>query len=704
SVGEGAPKIAEAIATNEATKQAGQGRIKQPSLLEKIKAQLERSQTEMQQVRADLEGSKTGKKQDPEKKTEKLATDYVTDVTDGLSQGKQASPPPSPPLSRGAGGDPLPLLGLSGVTVDKFWSLVDPVIGKQRPTSNPAISILTPTWNSSLDWFVETVLSVLHQTNPDWEWCLVDDGSKNQDIKTVLAGLAEKEPRIKVRFAESGGISAATNKALSMATGDYICCLDHDDTLTPTALEDSLEVLTGGTSVVTGGTSVVTGGTPVLREGFDVSYSDEDKIDLSGLNYIQPFFKPDWSPEYFRGVMYVGHLLCVRRELALQVGGFKSEFDGVQDYEFMLRVSELTDKIAHIPKHLYHWRQVRGSISADADAKAGIETVQQAAVNAHLQRLGLPAKAEPGLGRHRVNINPHPRSENPLVSLIVSSLNPDDRLGPWLNQLLSKTVYPNLEVIVVLTYEKTEQLPETIHNSRVKTISFPNNSSATSAFNTAANFSRANNFAAKEATGEYLVFLKPGVIPHADTPDWLRHFLYYGEQNDVGAVGGLLLFGDNITVEHAGIVVGEIPEAIATNEIGEIAEAIATNEIKNCHFVMRDVKAGADGYAGSLVCAREVSAVSKDCLMVKKSEFEELGGFNEHLLTGYQEVDLCLRMRRENKRIIFTPRSVLLNPHSTNLELENADFLDKMLLLDSHQIEIDKGDPYHNPNLVIEVA
>ncbi|NEP46258.1 MAG: glycosyltransferase, partial [Okeania sp. SIO2H7] len=302
-------------------------------------------------------------------------------------------------------------------------------------------------------------------------------------------------------------------------------------------------------------------------------------------------------------------------------------------------------------------------------------------VNAHLQRLGLPAKAETGLGRHRVNINPYPRSENPLVSLIVSSQNSDDRLGKWLDELLVKTTHPAVEVIVVLTYEKTEHLPEAIHNFPIKTIRAIDKSNYSRA-----NYSQANNFAAKEARGEYLVFLNPGV--RSVTEDWLRHFLYYGEQSDVGAVGGLLLFGDG-TVEHAGIVVGEIAEAITTNEI---------------NFVMRGIKSNEDGYAGSLVCAREVSAVSKDCLMVKKSDFEAVEGFNEHLFTGFQEVDLCMRLRRENKRVIFTPRSVLLNPHSTNLELENVDFLDKMLLLDSHQIEIDKGDRYHNPNLVMEVS
>ncbi|NER03945.1 MAG: glycosyltransferase, partial [Okeania sp. SIO3C4] len=448
-------------------------------LLTEIMADLDKSQIEIQEIQADLEKFKSQKEDIPVKSLFPVEPDTSTRakkklLTKPLEEVTQKSKIPTPPPKQ-----KQELLGLSGVTVDKFWEIIlvegrrkkeegrgdfsesfiegrrkeeegrgdfsesfiegrrkeeegrgdfsesfiegrrkeeegrgdfsesfiegrrkeeegrgdfsesfiegrrkeeegrgdfsESFIEGRRDYSKPSISILTPTWNSSLDWFVETVLSVLNQSIPNWEWCIVDDGSKQPEIKNVLAGLTEKEPRIKVLLSEdNGGISAATNKALNMATGEYICLLDHDDTLAPTALEDSLNK---------------------LAEGFDVVYSDEDKIDFSGLNYIVPFFKPDWSPEYFRGVMYVGHLLCVRRELALTAGGFKSEFDGVQDYEFMLRVSEQTNKIAHISRHLYHWRQVKGSISGDADAKAGIEVVQQAAVNSHLQRIGLAAKA-----------------------------------------------------------------------------------------------------------------------------------------------------------------------------------------------------------------------------------------------------------------------------------------------------------------------
>ncbi|MCL2926337.1 MAG: glycosyltransferase, partial [Trichodesmium sp. MAG_R04] len=533
-----------------------------------------------------------------------------------------------------------------GVTVEKFWEIINPVISTEgkRGVSQPAISILTPTWNSSLDWFVETVLSVIKQSIINWEWCIVDDCSKQEEIKNVLTGLAEKEPRIKVLLSEeNGNISAATNKALKMATGEFICMLDHDDALAPTALEDSLNK---------------------LAEGFDVVYSDEDKIDFSGLNYIHSFFKPDWSPEYFRGVMYVGHLLCVRREIALAVGGFKSEFDGVQDYEFMLRVSEQTNKIAHISKHLYHWRQVQGSISGDTDAKAGIEVAQQAAINAHLERIGLAAKAESALGRHRVNINPLPRNNYPLISLIIAIPNISENLNQWLENFLSVSTYPENEVILI-GGNGTDNL---IQNPVVKVLSLSGKF----------NYSRAYNLAAKTAKGEYFVFLNTNLKPAVE--DWQRHLLYYAEQSDIGAVGGFLVF-PNGTVEHAGIVLGKL---------GKV------------NYVMRGFPTNDDGYAGSLVCAREVSAVSRDCLMVSRENFELVGGFNEHFFYDYQDVDLCLKLRKKGKEIIFTPRSILINNESEKHRQENYDVVDYMLLLDQWQIDMDLGDPYYNVNFDIQ--
>ncbi|MEB3342773.1 MAG: glycosyltransferase [Okeania sp.] len=661
-------------------------------LLTEIMADLEKSKTDIQEMEADLERFKSRKKntsnknlseleaQTPMKKksiTEEIELDTIlSGVKDQTPTVETISKPVEKVTILSGVKDQTPtvettstqvekvtilpklrdknseakeqeLLGLSGVTVEKFWEIINPVISNidgKRDVSQPAISILTPTWNSSLDWFVETVLSVLNQSIINWEWCIVDDCSKQEEIKNVLVGLAEKEPRIKVLLSEeNGNISATTNKALKMATGEFICMLDHDDTLAPTALEDSLNK---------------------LAEGFDVVYSDEDKIDFSGLNYVVPFFKPDWSPEYFRGVMYVGHLLCVRREIALAVGGFNSQFDGVQDYEFMLRVSEQTNNIAHIPKHLYHWRQVRGSLSGDPDAKPGIEKVQQAAVNAHLQRVGLPAKAEPGLGRHLVNINPFPRKNFPLMSLIIASPNISESLNQWLEKFLSLSIYPQNEVIIV--GENVEK--DVIKNPHVKVLSLSDKFT----------YSRAYNLGAKTTKGEYFVFLNTDLEPTVN--DWQRHLLYYAEQPDIGAVGGFLV-APNGTVQHAGIVLRK------SEKVNYVMQGFPTNDY---------------GYAGSLVCAREVSAVSKDCLMVSRKNFELVGGFNKYYHSNYPDVDLCLKLRKEGKQIMFTPRCVLINRKSEEDIQENYDFLDYELLLEQWQVNLELGDPYYNPNFDVE--
>lgn len=612
--------------------QIHQGRASSLSLVQKIQADLERSRSYLQQVQANLKSSPSHV---PQVQPQKLPIPVENKLPSIETQNIE--------FSKG-------LLGLSEVNCDKFWQIIDPAIQAQPlqlQTKNPKISILTPTWNSSLDWFVETALSVLAQSISDWEWCLVDDGSQTEEIRIVLAGLAQKEPRIKVFFQESGGISSATNKALAMATGDYVCFLDHDDTLAHTALQESLEK---------------------LSEGFDVVYSDEDKIDFSGLNYVESFFKPDWSLEYFRGVMYGGHLLCVCRDLALTAGGLKSEFDGVQDYELLLRISEFTNKIAHIPKILYHWRKISGSVAADINAKPRIEQLQQAAVNSHLQRLGLPAKAEPGIGRHRININPLPRNQNPVISIIIAVKDTDNYLEKCLKSISFLSNYPNYEVIIV--EEKT---------TNSKTLQ-PNNQLSLKHLKLESpfNYSNANNLGAKSAQGEYLVFLNYST--EVVTEDWLRHLLYYAEQPEVGAVGALLLFPDQ-TVQHAGIVVG-----------GK----------STVNYVMRGFPANSDGYAGSLVCAREVSAVADSCMMVKKSNFERLRGFNEHFFNSYQDVNLCLRLRKEGKRIIFTPRAVLITRESRRQQGYN-EAIDRMLLLDQSQIEIEQGDPYFNANFDLEL-
>ena len=537
----------------------------------------------------------------------------------------------------------LPSLSAAGA-----FDLLEPGFRKQPysgPAGNPFFSVITPTYNSRPEWLAEAALSLLNQTFIDWEWCIVDDGSQNAETKKLLELLSRIGPRVQVKLEPNAGISAANNRALELARGEYLCFLDHDDLLHPSALEAMREK---------------------LQTGFDVVYSDEDKLDGANGLLLEPFFKPDWSPEYFRGVMYVGHLLCVRRDLARQTR-FDSAFDGVQDFEFMLRLSETGAHVGHVSKVLYHWRKTPGSIAERTDAKPHIELLQKRAVNAHLDRLKLPARAEQANLPHRLRLVPTKRELYPPVSIIIPTRDAPEIFGQCLHSIFAKTSYPNFEVIVLDNETTDTQALDLMKEYSIQRIPFPG----------PFNFSRANNQAAAAARGELLLFLNNDT--EVITTDWLQHLVYYAEQTDVGAAGALLAYDDE-TVQHAGVALGMRGTADHT---------------------MRRFPIDVDGYAGSLACAREVSAVTGACLMIRKSLFEEIGGFNEHFFTAYQDVDLCLRLRARGLRVICTPEALLLHHESVSRQ-SFYDMIDRMLLLDQWEEVIERGDPYYNPNLDLE--
>ena len=510
--------------------------------------------------------------------------------------------------------------------------------------TSPRFSVITPTFNSQIGWLGDAARSLLSQTVPNWEWCIVDDGSSSSETKTFLEGLAILSPRVRVRFAKSAGISSATNEALALASGKYVCFMDHDDFLEPSALKTV---------------------SSKMEEGFDVVYSDEDKYDDESRQFLEPFFKPDWSPEYFRGVMYVGHLLTVRRILAQKIG-FDKTFDGVQDFDFMLRVSEATSRIGHIPKILYHWRKVIGSVADRGDAKPGLDLLQKQAVDAHLERLALPAVTTIQ-GGHRLRITPLRRSDPPNISILVPTKDAPLLIGRCLESIYQKTAYPNFRVILVDNGTTDTSALNIMRSYPVQRVEFPGRF----------NFSRANNVGSEVASDGFLVFLNNDT--EVLTPDWLDHLLYYAEQPDVGAVGPMLLYGDR-TVQHAGVALGMRGTA---------------------DHLMRGFPPDVDGYAGSLTCAREVSAVTAACLMMSKSMFDMIGGFNEYFATAYQDVDLCLRLRQRGMRVIYTPQAVLIHHESASRQ-DYYDMVDRMFLLDRWETLIERGDPYYNPNFDLE--
>ncbi|MBM3488315.1 MAG: glycosyltransferase, partial [Alphaproteobacteria bacterium] len=515
----------------------------------------------------------------------------------------------------------------------------------------PKVSIIMPVYNTPADLLDRAVASVRAQVYEDWELSIADDGSPDPATRAAVAALPALDPRIKlVRLDKNSGIAAASNRALDNATGEFVAFLDHDDEITDDALFECVAALNAHPET-------------------DVFYSDEDKIDRA-RRPSEPFFKPDWSPELFRGVMYVGHFLFARRSLVEAVGRFDSAYDGVQDYELILRLSERARRIGHIPKILYHWRKIAGSIADSGEAKARIGERQAAAVNAQLARLGIGATAasHPSLP-HRVILAPHPRARWPRVSIVIPSKDAPDYIGRCLRSIFATTTYPDFEVIVVDNGTTDPAALKVLGEHPITVVPFKE----------PFNFSRANNLGVAAATGAYVLLLNNDT--EIVTPDWLKAMVHLFDARDVGAVGCLLLYPDR-TVQHAGVVLGVRGTA---------------------DHVMRRFPGEADGYAGSLACTREVSAVTAACMMLPRALYREIGGLDEAFRTIYQDVDFCLKIRRSGRRILVTPRARLVH-HESVSRGEAYDHFDRALLVDAWKDTLAAGDPYYNPMLSLARA
>jgi GT2 family glycosyltransferase len=429
-----------------------------------------------------------------------------------------------------------------------------------------------------------------------------------------------------------------------------VAFLDHDDELDPDALLECVRLLNE-------------------KPETDAIYTDEDKINRRGAR-SEPFFKPDWSPEFFRGVMYVGHLLVVRRSLVESIGGLDSTFDGVQDFELMLRISERTDRIEHVPRILYHWRKLPGSVAGSTDAKKGIPELQAEAVNRHLERCQIRAFARPHPALpHRVAIHPTPRARWPHVTVIVPTKDAPQHLARCLESIFTLSTYPSFDVLLVDNDTTDPEARRIFEKHPVEVLPFEG----------PFNFSRINNLGVEHAKGDVVVFLNNDTAVR--TPEWLEETVGLTERDGVGAVGPLLLY-PNRTVQHAGVVLGLRGTA---------------------DHILRGFPSDSDGYAGSLSCTREVSAVTGACMVVRRALFLELGGFDVHFGTHYQDVDLCLRIRASRRRILYTPRAVLHHQESATRG-PDYDHLDRALLLDAWGETIARGDPYYNPMLSLSGA
>ena len=523
----------------------------------------------------------------------------------------------------------------------------------------PSISVIVPVYNPDADFLRQAIESVLEQAYPNWELCLADDCSTKPYVQEILTEYARQDQRIKVVFRESNGhICNTSNSALEVATGEYIALLDHDDLLAPHALAKVVKLLNEHPEA-------------------DFIYSDEDKVDEKNLHQ-DPFFKPDWCPDSFLSRMYTCHLGVYRRSLVNEIGNFRVGFEGSQDYDLVLRVTEKTDKIYHLPDVLYHWRIHSESTASDSEAKPYAANAAQKAIAEAIARRGEPGEVTtkpnlPGVYTVRYQIK-----EPKLVSIIIPTKDLADTLDVCLRSIFSKTTYPNYEVIVIDNGSSEAKTQECFDYWRQQQ---PEGFKCYE-YNVPFNYSQINNYGVTKAQGDYLLFLNNDT--EVITPDWIEAMVEQAQRPSIGAVGGLLLYPDD-TIQHAGVVLG----------IG----GVAGHSHKHFHRSQ-------PGYISQLASTNNYSAVTGACLMCRREVFAEIGGFEEKLAIAFNDVDLCLKIVSRGYRNIYLPHVVLYHYESKSRGYEDtpdkqARFAQEVNYMKQKWQEICDRDPCYNPNLTM---
>ena len=513
---------------------------------------------------------------------------------------------------------------------------------------SPLISILTPVFNTPPLWLREAVDSVLAQVYQNWELLLIDDASTEAETRAALKEIEALDPRIRViRCQKNGGISAASNEGLTSALGEWIALLDHDDFLEPDALFQSAKLLQE-------------------NPGTDLIYSDEDKLTETGFD--APFFKPDWSPDFFLSYNYLCHFITVRRSLVEAVGGFRSEFDGAQDYDLLLRITERTQRIEHVARVLYHWRRSASSTSDNIRRKPTALEAGRKAIEQHLERIGQPARVVVDWPTHaywakRDIVAPQK------IGIIIPMRDALPLLIRCLDSLTSKTTYPDYEIVLVDNDSESPESREYLAHTPHRVLSFPG----------PFNYSAINNFAVEKMDAPWLLFLNNDV--EIIEGEWLNLMAEHVQRREVGAVGARLLFPDE-SVQHAGVVMG----------VGGIAQ-----------HAFRGFPAGSPGVSRQLQVIRNYSAVTGACLLTRREVFNQVGGFDEERLpVTFNDVDLCLKMRRAGYRIVYTPFAKLYHHESatraTTREPRETE------VMRERWAEVLERDPCYNPHLSRERA
>lgn len=506
------------------------------------------------------------------------------------------------------------------ITYSRWVRLIEPAQYSDSETAlrrRPLITIVVPCYNTPKGYVKQLLSSVIGQRYDHWELCLAD-ASSDARLKRYLQNRSRRDSRIRhISIEQNLGIAGNTNVGIQHAKGDYVGFLDHDDLLSPHALSEVARVLNE-------------------QPETDLVYTDEDKVSSDGHERREPFFKPDWEPELLLGVNYMAHFVVARKSLVDQIGGLREGFDGAQDYDFLLRLTEKTSHISHIPKVLYHWRSATGSTALDIGEKSFADSAGRRALSDAMQRRGVRAEVIPIPDRaanYRVKYSLPDRA--PRVSIVITSGDEGAMADRCADVIRERSTYSNYETIIA----------------------------------------ELRNAGRREAEGEYLIFLDAGT--EVVTPDWIEELVGVASQPGVGTVAPLLRYPDG-RVWHAGTVLG------MTGIAGQV-------------FRLREP--GEWTPFGMAAWPRNYLAVSASCLVISASRFDQVGGFDEQLSPAAGGIALGIRLHEAGYRNVHWPFAELTHHARGDLRGDDAEHQDDGRLLSYCERYLQNGDPYFNPNL-----
>lgn len=538
----------------------------------------------------------------------------------------------------------------------------DEELEHQRNTVFPRsikFSIVVPLYNTPEKFLHEMIRSVIDQTYANWELCMADGSDAAHDsVEKICRQYMRKDPRIKYRRLEQNlGISGNTNACLEMAAGDYIGLFDHDDLLHPAALHEVMRA--------------------ICEQDADFIYTDENTFHEKPEDAFCPHFKPDYAPDTLRSYNYICHFTVFSKALLDEVGTFRGEFDGSQDYDMVLRLTEKAARIVHIPEILYFWRAHSGSVADGISAKPYTLDAARRALREHLDRVGLVGEVEdssiPSTYRIKYAISGCPK-----VSIVIPNMDYVDTLRTCISSILEKTTYKNFEIVIIENNSKERETfayyDELKSDPRIQVVTW------TGKFN----YSAINNFGIREAAaGEYILLLNNDI--EVITPDWIQEMLMFAQRSDVGAVGAMLYYPDD-TIQHAGVILG----------IGGVAG--------HAH---KNFPRGDYGYMSRATIAQDFSVVTAACVMVPRHVWQEIGGLDETFEVAFNDVDMCMRIRKAGYLIVWTPFAELYHYESKSRGAEDTPEKRKRFEGEVRRFqerwgrELAAGDPYYNPNLTL---